>query len=576
MNGSPLVRSLAPVLLLAASVWGAYHNSVGGVLFWDDNETIVDNVYIKNPAYIKKIFQTSYHAGSGYYGPYYRPLTSLSFMLDYHLGKLKPSGYHLTNILIHSLNVLLLFFLLRRIVGGTFVPSLTALLFGIHPLNSEAVNYVSNRTDLLMLFFFLLGFLSYIRFRIGKNPVYFVLTCLFYGLSVLSKEMGIVLPLFLILYDRVVHPNAVAAMVQGIRSATRSKSGARRVKRLMALHRRAPVLSYGVLGGLFLSYVVLRLTVLSFYKLNPLTQGAQAEPYSRDLLVRLLTFAEGGMVYWRLFVWPLGLHMEYDRPLISGRFDPSGWLALGAWLILIGLLFLWGKKDWRISFGAWWFLLGLFPVMGIIVPINNVISEHYLYVACIGIFLCAAAAAQKLWRLQKIFTGGLILILALVLGGVTFERNKVWSDPLKMFLDIISKTKTSFRAHVNAGYHYDKMGDQAKAQYHWKKSLEIFPDYWVALNNLGFAAYRKGDYAAAEDFYKRAVQSCSDFLLARRNLAELYMAQKKYAQALEQLQHVLKTYPEDPWASRRMMVVLKKWAEEQGSAGAAARTSEGP
>ncbi|MFC1658143.1 tetratricopeptide repeat protein [Candidatus Omnitrophota bacterium] len=524
-------RIIFGIILLLILGFCVYLNSLWGVLFWDDEVTVINNIFIRQPfVYLKDIFLSSYHSGSGETLNFYRPLATLSFALDYHFWQLEPFGYHLSNVILHLASGILLFLLLNQIFHKPSLSFLSAAFFLVHPVNSEAVNYVSNRTDLSMLFFFMIAFCLYVSYR-QRGKRYFLAGSLFaYILCILSKEMGLILPLFILAYECIIKDNPKQA------------AGSSQIRRFMPL---------AGFGAIFTAYVAARSTLLNFLKINLLTQGAQAEPFSRDLIIRLLVQAKAGIIYLKLFFWPVGLHMEYDRPVVLSRLDPGAWLALLSLLLLAGFVFYAGRKNKSIIFGASWFLLGLLPVSGTI-PINNVISEHYLYLASGGFFLLVSAGILRLWSIARvrIFINAILVTVMIVLGASTVLRNLDWHKPLKMYLDIISSTKYSFRAHNNAGVEYFRKGDFARAEQYFRSSLEILPTYAHALNNLGVIYKRKGNAAEAERLYKDSIKADQDYLLAHENLLGIYFSQKRFAEARKEIKKILEIYPQHPYAQK--------------------------
>ncbi len=542
---------IAVLLLILAGV-GIYHNSLHSPLFWDDEETITKNVFVQSVRHIPDIFRNSYHAGSGITVAFYRPLTSLTFLWDYHFWKIKPFGYHLSNVLLHTGNAVLIFLFFGMVFRKKRIAFLSALLFLVHPLNSEAVNYVSNRTDLLMLFFFLLSFWSYVAYRReGKIPL-LALSFAGYICSVLSKEMGLVLPLFLLAYEGVVHkPLEIAALAVQTGGHT-GRGKMKKMRRLEAKKKTSLWLIFLIFAAVIIGYTVLRSTVLNFTNANLITGGPGKIPFHKDPVVRFLTVSKGFVTYLKLFFLPINLHMEYDRPVIHSRWDPSGWLAVAVFCAAAALLFWWGRKskDPKILFGASWFFIGLLPVSGILVPLNNVVSEHYVYLSSAGFFLCAAVAAVELydrsrlrWVRTVMVSAGIFLVA--VLGAMTFRQNRVWSDPQEFFLHITRITTGSFCANNNAGMEYWKRGDMVKAEEYFRRSMEINPNYAVAVNNVGYIEDTHGNLEKAEQLYARAIWLDSTYLLAKRNLANIYIRMKKYTQAREQIQDILRRYPYD-------------------------------
>ena len=524
-------RTLFGIILLLVLGIAVYANSLWGVLFWDDEVTVINNVFIRKPfLYLKDIFLGTYHSGSGEALNFYRPLATLSFALDYHFWQLNAFGYHLSNVILHLFSGILLFLLLKQIFNQTSLSILTAALFLVHPINSEAVSYVSNRTDLLMLFFFLLSFYLYIFYRQRGRKYLLIGSVVAYILCILSKEMGLVLPLFLLAYELIIKPGP------------RPKSKGTGIKGFVPLT--------GFVAT-FIVYVVLRSTLLNFLNINLLTRGAQREPFSQDLIIRFLTHAKAGLVYLRLFFWPVNLHMEYDMPIVLSRSDIYGWSALLLLLLLAGFSFFLGRRNKRIVFAASWFMLGILPVSGII-PINNVLSEHYLYLASGGFFLLLASGF--LWLLSfakiRIFAGIFIILSIIALSTLTILRNLDWHSPLRMYLDIISSTKQSFRAHNNAGVEYFRRKDFIKAEQYFRSSLEISPAYAPALNNLGVIYRRRDNIAEAERLYKAAIQADPDYLLAHENLLGIYFTQNRIDEARKELDRILEIHPHHPEAQK--------------------------
>ncbi len=520
---------LLGVILIIFLGLSVYLNSLKGTLFWDDEVTVVNNIFIRHPIkYLGKIFSASYHSGAGETLNFYRPLTTLFFAFDYQIWRLNPFGYHLSNVALHILNGILIFFLLRRIFATYLLGMCCAILFLVHPINSEAVNYISNRSDLLMLFFFLTAFYSYLFYRERGRWFFLLVALVLYIFSILSKEMGLILPFFLLAYE------------------------------VIYTHKRklASLSSFGVV---FTGYVILRASLLNFLNINLLTQGAQVIPYSQDIIFRSLVFAKAFLTYVRLFFLPLNLHMEYDMPYIRSTLDYEAWAILLFLLSLAVIIFYFGRKKKEIIFGQLWFIFGLLPVSGIIIPINNVVSEHYLYLGSVGFFIVIAAIFLSLWRSSpsflKLSMTGFGAVILVTISTLTFLRNRDWREPLNMYLDIIGKTKYSFRAYNNAGVEYFRRGNFEEAEKYFWRSLEILPTYAEALNNLGVIYERRGDFAEAQRLYRESVELKPDYALARNNLANVYLRSNKISEAKKQLEETLKFYPYDSEAQRLLDLI---------------------
>ncbi|MBI1977111.1 MAG: hypothetical protein HYS56_06365, partial [Candidatus Omnitrophica bacterium] len=178
-----------------------YGISLWHPFLWDDEVTVLGNTLIRDFGNLPVVFTSGYHAGGGDLTNLYRPLAVMSFMADDAIWGLTPFGFHLTNLIFHLLNVSLLYVILRRIFDSRFLVFGVTALFAAHPINSEVVNYVSHRPELLMGFFLLTGFHQYLVFRQEGSRFSFGLSLVFFIAALLSKEMGILLPFFLFLYE---------------------------------------------------------------------------------------------------------------------------------------------------------------------------------------------------------------------------------------------------------------------------------------------------------------------------------------------------------------------------------------
>lgn len=475
-----------------------YLNSLKHPLFWDDEVIITANAFLRSPRFIKEIFLTSYTQGAGELTNLYRPLAVFSFMAEYQLWGLSSFGYHLTNLLLHLVNGLLVFLMVNKIVGQFWTSYLTGFFFLIHPIQTEVVNYVSHRPELLMTFFLLLSFIAFIRYTETSKKRFLFASLVFYSLSALSKEMGLILPLLIFLYLKIVQRG-----------------------------RWKSLIPFGAVLGI---YTILRLTTLNFLNLPILKYGAQAEPFSGDLWIRLLTAAKVHWIYLRLLFWPVNLHMDHDVPVAMSRLEPLGLTAMGGILWFLAAAFFVRKKYPIVAFGVFWHFGGLLPVSNFL-PLNTAIAEHYLYLPSIGFFVAISALfipphpslSPRRGERIKVRGGIGVFILLMIL---TFLRTLEWGNEEKLYLSTINNTRASFRANNNLGVYYFRKGENGKAEEYFKRSLAILPTYAEALNNLGAIYQRKGDLFGAIEYYEKSVERNPNYLLAHENLLALYRALK--------------------------------------------------
>ncbi len=534
-------KKTAAVLVLAALGFVVYSFNLNNQLFWDDDEWIKGNPYVHDFSRLKEIFTRDILSGFGLNSNYYRPLTLLSFAFNYVLHGLKPLGYHLLNNGIHIANGVLIFLLFSGVIRPQ-AAFLAALLFLIHPVQTEAVTYISGRGDPMSVFFMLLALWLFVKSRgPTKRFLYSPLSLTSMVLAVLSRETAILLPLLLMAFY-------VAFLGKG--GFWRSLWG--------SLIKTLPYWAVSV------AYGVLRLTVLNFK--NTLNFYSQANEYTQHLSYRLFTFGHALIDYFRLIFVPIGLHMERDLALKTSLFQGPVFLAF--LLVLLIVLIVWvlyrreKLADFRIWFFGWtWFFIGLAPVSGII-PINAVIYEHWLYLPLIGFFTVAAfwldkalsfLRSKKLIAYNLELTAYSLLLAALVvyfsfLGAASAKRNAAWGDPEKFYLDITKYNPNTVRVWNNLGNLYSERGNLAKAIAAYKRAIEnpngltfAQPHY-----NLGNIYRDQGQIDRAVEEYELAINIDPSFPFAYQNLAVIFAGSGQLEKAAAMLEKVKTLRPGEP------------------------------
>lgn len=505
--------------LLGLSIIGffLYIFNLRGPLFWDDADWILNNpaVHALTWANIKFIFSRDVLAGIGQVSNYYRPFLFLTFLGNYLVSGTDPTSYHFVSDAIHILNGVLIFYLLERWLGSKRIAFLAALLFVIHPLQTEAVAYVSGRGDALSVLFILTGIILYLNRRpwwAGGSMI----------LAILSRETAVLFPAYL---------GLVLMAFEG--------RGTLWERFKPALRAILPF------SGISAVYGLLRLTVLNFQ--NTLNFYQQQNIYSEYLSYRIYTFFHALLVYLRLIIWPVGLHM--DRDISVSVHIWNGWAWLGGLVVMAApawLFWLYKKGD-RNVFSLWFFGLGIFfinlaPTSGI-VPINARIYEHWLYFSLFGSFALAAFYIDRLWSWLEHSNRKLVppLVIALVayslfLGVQTIRRNLLWTDVEGMYLNVLYYEPQDVRVLNNLGNWYSDHGDNADAAPMYRQAIAADPTEPAPYYNLGNIARDSGQPDQAEVLYKKAIEVSPTFHYAYENLAQLYLNEHKLGQALAELQ----------------------------------------
>jgi hypothetical protein len=307
-----------------------------------------------------------------------------------------------------------------------------------------------------------------------------------------------------------------------------------------------PFLGIGVVYGL------LRLTVLNFQ--NTLNFYQQQNLYSEHILYRIYTFFHALLIYIRLMVFPVGLHMERDVAVSTSLTAGPSWLGA---LIILGLLG-WLMYSYRfrdkIIFNIWFFGLGIFfvnlgPTSGI-VPINARMYEHWLYFSLFGFFVIVAWYLERSFQYLERRRSQLkpIMVIALVayclfLSIQTIRRNLIWGDTEAFYQNILSYEPQNVRVLNNLGNWYSDRGNIAAAQPLYQQAVDADPTQPAPYYNLGNIARDTGDMTQAEQLYKKAIATDSSFHYAYGNLAGLYVSQHKLPEALAVLLDLEKIYP---------------------------------
>lgn len=543
-------------VILVVTIFLVYLNSIKNPFLWDDQALIVENPYLRNFRNIKYIFTTDLFRGGS--SAFYRPLQVLLYACIYHVAGLSPGLYHLANILLHAAVALLFFRLLARIYPQD-ISFLTSFLWGLHPLHTEAVTYISGTADPLSSLFGLGSILLFDAERYGWASC--CLVC-----SLLSRESGVMfLPLIVLWY-----------LVTGLKGPVETS------------RRKLAVIVF-IFLPIVLCYVTLRFTVLKFAEFEG------AEPF----LVRTFTAFRALLEYIRLLIFPASLSMERHLQFVRDFFHPwviSGFLVFMAFPLLI---FLFRKKPQRYFPVAWFFLNYLF-VSNIVVKLNGNFREHWMYLAQAGFWLGIVMFIRE-WncRSQKvrILTFWFLILLGLGYGARTMVRNLDWQDPIIFFQKAVRVAPDSAKLHFNlatslnaAGQHeaalasfqqalrlkpnyvlaligcaraYRAIGQEEKAMKFYQKVLQLKPDHCLVLFDLAEMCLRKGNKQESALLVNRILRTSPSFQPAYRLAGELALSNGNVEQAVKFLQVAVYMYPEDAQAHNLLAIVYQQKGEKK-------------
>ena len=455
------------IILIIIMGFIVYANSLSGGFIWDDEQLVVENSYIRDGSHLSDIFTKSIGAGSEKECNYYRPLQQISYFLDFFLYQLNPFGYHLTNILLHIGVALGLFWLMRLFYFDNLLAALTALLFVVHPVHTEAVSYISGRADPLGTLFLLLAFIAYIKSLSTRNMLPRALAILSYALALLSRESSLILPFLLLLYH-------------------------------YCFRKKIESGFFATIAAMTFVYIFLRTTVLKFVSFE--------NPVASTVFERIPGFFAAMAGYAKLLILPFGLHMEYGNGLFS-PINPA--VLIGVFLVVFLLIFFVRRKRGpdTIVFGTAWFFIALLPFSNIY-PLNAYMAEHWLYISSMGFFLvlakCFLLFANACERTRNFILGCLICLIAFY-SYMAIRQNAYWNDPVNFYERTLTYAPHSARLYTNLGKEYEARGRKDEAIAMHKKAIALKADYAEAYNNLANVYTSIGRDAEAVDLFKKAL-----------------------------------------------------------------------
>lgn len=532
-------RNLLLILCLVTCI--TYISSIFNPFIWDDEQFIYKNAHVLT-FNLPGIFTKNTIDGAGEISNYYRPLTTLTFAVDHAVWGLQPFGFHLTNIFLHTASALLVAVILYVLTKRKMMSFWIALIFALHPLQTEAVTYINSRGDSLSAFF---GLLSAIFFWlcIYKKKYSFVLynlkisiqtywfgagSIIFYICSIFSKEIGIVTIALLVCV-------ALKKIFEELFSRKKMT-----VKNIFTQNKASFIL-LSLLMSIAFGYLFLRGTVLNFD--NSFDFYSDDSLYSKSTIVRLSTFSRVLWTYWSLLLIPYPLHMERSQDIITSIFSfwPIVTTATIAVLLCIALYRLLYKKSANTLIGLVWFFALLLPVSGIL-PINGILYEHWLYLPLVGFFLFIADVFSFLP--PRIMTW-LALAMCVLFSILTIRQNYIWGDEIRFYEYTLTQAQSQ-RLYNNLGMSYAGRAKYDKALEAYTKALSFGSDHPSLYHNIANTYVALGKFDQAIYYYEKALTIQPTFFHSYLPLISLYVQENKIDMArklaTQAHQHFTDTY----------------------------------
>jgi cytochrome c-type biogenesis protein CcmH/NrfG len=497
------------------------------LFYWDltDHQFIVvdDPVYVLDNSHVQSGLnrESVRWAFTTTRAEFWHPLTWLSYMLDTQLFGVNPGGYLFTNLLLHVLNSLLLFFILQKMTGATLQSAFVAALFALHPLHVESVAWIAERKDVLSALFWLLTMGFYIHYVERPGLLRYLMVCLLFVLGLMAKPMLVTLPFVLILLD--------AWPLERLNLRTSPKAFIFSFLRLLA--EKVPLLALSAAASVMALVAQKR-------------GGGLASSDHYPIFERIANAIVSYTAYIGKTIWPSNLAVFYPFPK-----DFSTMLVAGSLVALISISVLairWARQYPFFIFGWLWFLGTLFPVIGLVKIGDFAMADRYTYIPLIGLFIIIAWGIPEIcanFRFKKSILSAAAIITLVSLSLVTLSQVRYWANSIALFKHALRVTEDNFFAHYALGHVYARQGRSDLSIAYFKEAVQINPEIATLHSDLGRALATQGKFKKAIRKLNDALDINPDFPEAHFSMANVLVAQQNYHKAIFHFSETIRLCP---------------------------------
>jgi tetratricopeptide (TPR) repeat protein len=508
---------VAATLFVYGKIWT--HEFIG----YDDDKYVTQNRYVSQGINKESVIWAfrSTHASN------WHPLTWLSHMLDVELFGLNAGAHHLTNLLFHLFNSLLLFVVFRKMTVHVWQSGIVALLFAIHPLHVESVAWVAERKDVLSTFLGLLTLWSYARFAQRTQMARYLAVVGFFSLGLMAKPMLVTLPFVLLLLDY--WPLNRIQAGQTNNHTGKANPG---LPLLQLVYEKIPLF---VLAGISCA-----VTFLAQRKGEALGLLDVHPP-----MMRVANAVVSYLKYVQKMLWPDNLAVLYPYPSVI-----SDWQALGACVVLgcITFLSIRYRKHLPWLFVGWfWYVITLVPVIGLVQVGVQSMADRYTYLPLIGLFVILSWGTAHLignWRYKKIALSVFSAVLCFLLVATARAQVSYWKNSINLFEHALKVTTGNYVIHNNLGFELMLQGKTDRAIKHYDDALSINPDFEIAHINLGSALFSQGKKAESFAHYQNVLKDKPEFAGVHYNFGVLLLRTDRIDDAIFHFQKALSVKPD--------------------------------
>jgi protein O-mannosyl-transferase len=500
-------RALSPqvyisIFLILVITFIVYNTILrNGLVNWDDSRYLDDNPLIRSVD-LKALFST-YVMGN------YHPLTMLIYAVEYQIFALDATGYHAISLLLHLVNVVLVFYAVFYLSNNTIVALVASLFFGIHPMHVESVAWASELKDLLYSFFFLGAYIFYLRYLNNQSKGAYYLSIILFLCSLLSKGMAAPFPIILLLTD----------YFKG------------RKIRGRVLVEKIPFFLLAVIFGI----------VAVFAQKSLGATESTVFPFGQRIIFACYAF----VTYLVKLLVPLNLSSYYPYPIKVGQNMPPQYFLYPIVVVALAAMAFYFRRFNKVVFGITFFTATIFLVLQLLPVGDAIMADRYTYIPSIGLVYLAGEGFYWLWSKSKKFVA---VVVASAFAGLycfqTYARCAVWENTLVLWNDVIDKHKTIPAAYYNRGLYFFNNGRDSDALNDFNKAIELKPNYADAYNNRGSVFMKFGKIENALTDLNNAVSYNKNLTQAYFNRGYIFYQRKDYDQALRDYNRVIDLNPD--------------------------------
>jgi len=526
-------RFLLICIFLISATFAAYWPVVNHEFVkYDDDKYVTDNHQVKSGLSWQSVrwaFTTG-HASN------WHPVTWLSHMADCEIFGLQAGAHHLTNVLLHIANTLLLFVVFKRMTGAMWASAFVAAVFGLHPLHIESVAWVAERKDVLSTFFWMLTMWAYALYAERPGVGRYLLTLVFFVLGIMAKPMLVTLPFVLLLLDY--------WPLERIQLRKQTGNGDLQSSKKQNTIGQKPIMQLVVEKVPFFVISAVSCVVTVFVQR---IGGAVPTMEALGLKVRVGNAIVSYAAYIGKMVWPSRLAVLY--PYAVGSLTMSKVVVSGLLLVLISICFIYiGRRHRYLVVGWLWYLGTLVPVIGLVQVGVQAMADRYTYIPLTGLFIVIAwglsnLAAGRPHRKVVLAAAALAVLAAATV--CTSRQLRYWQNSIKLFKHTLDVTDNNWLMHNNYANLLQDLGQIEEAIEHFNRSLQLKGDSPEIHNNLGNAFSKLDQTDKAIEHYKKALSLKPNFSEAHYNLAVALTKQEKTDEAIAEYREALRFKPDD-------------------------------